>query len=110
MFYVNHIPDNLNKEQLNDKRVKVPFTTGRHYNHFITKNVECIHRQLAGTGMMIKAFKLFGMMFRQQKFIIIDFTKSKKNSNTILNLDFFLFQRAIHSSKISKFGSAKSNF
>ena len=82
------ILDDLNKQQLEDKRVQMLFKRGRHNNlsvfvishgyyelpkdtirenssiihHFITNNfanVECIHRQLASTDMTIKEFKQF---------------------------------------------------
>ena len=82
------ILDDLNKDQLNDKRLQMLFKRGRHNNisvvvishgfyelpkdtirensdiihHFITNNfcnVESIHRQLSSTDMKIKEFKKF---------------------------------------------------
>ena len=114
------ILDDLNKQQLNDERVQMLFKRGRHNNlsifvithgfyelpkdtirenssiihHFITNNlanVECIHRQLASTDMLIKEFKSFcnKVWSEDYNFITIDLTKKKndgkyrKNLNTI---------------------------
>ena len=82
------ILDDLNKQQLNDEKVQMLFKRGRHNNlsifvvthgfyelpkdtireissiihHFITNNfanVECLHRQLISTDLLIKKFKYF---------------------------------------------------
>ena len=104
------ILDDLNKQQLQDPRVQMLFKRGRHNNlsifvishgfyelpkdtirenssiihHFITNNfanVECIHRQLASTDMLIKEFKQFchEVWNDDYNFITIDLTKKKNN-------------------------------
>ena len=112
------ILDDLNKDQLNDKRVQMLFSRGRHNNlslfvisqgfyslpkdtirenssiihHFITNNycnVECLHRQLASTDMVIKEFKKFcsDVWNKNYNFIAIDLTKNKFNGKYRKNLD-----------------------
>ena len=102
------ILDDLKKQQLKDERVQILFKRGRHNNlsiivvthgfyelpkntirenspiihHFITNNfanVECIHRQLASTDMLINKFKRFVNMVWEEdfNFITIDLSKKK---------------------------------
>ena len=104
------ILDDLNKEQLNDKRVQMLFKRGRHNNlsvfvithgfyelpkdtirenssiihHFITNNfanVECIHRQLSSTDMKIKEFKKFCNDIWVKDFNFITIDLTKNKNN-----------------------------
>ena len=112
------ILDDLNKQQLQDPRVQMLFKRGRHNNlsifvishgfyelpkdtirenstiihHFITNNfanVECIHRQLASTDMVIKEFKQFchEVWNDDYNFITIDLTKKKNDGKYRRNLN-----------------------
>ena len=112
------ILDDLSKDQLNDKKVQILFKRGRHNNisvfvishgfyelpkdtirenssiihHFITNNfcnVECIHRQLCSTDLIIQEFKKFcnNVWLKDYNFITIDLTKNKFNGKYSQNLD-----------------------
>ena len=112
------ILDDLNKQQLQDPRVQMLFKRGRHNNlsifvishgfyelpkdtirenstiihHFITNNfanVECIHRQLSSTDMVIKEFKQFchDVWNDDYNFITIDLTKKKNDGKYRKNLN-----------------------
>ena len=112
------ILDDLNKQQLQDPGVQMLFKRGRHNNlsifvishgfyelpkdtirenssiihHFITNNfanVECIHRQLASTDMVIKEFKQFchEVWNDGYNFITIDLTKKKNDGKYRRNLN-----------------------
>ena len=116
------ILDDLSKDQLNDKKVQMLFKRGRHNNisvfvishgfyelpkdtirenlniihHFITNiycNVECIHRQLCSTDMLIKEFKKFcyEVWLKDYNFITIDLTKNKAQWQVSQNFRYFVY-------------------
>ena len=110
--------DDLNKQQLNDEKVQMLFKRGRHNNlslfvvthgffelpedtirenssiihHFIANNfanVECLHRQLSSTDMLVKEFKYFCNEVWEEdfNFITIDLSKKKNDGKYRCNLD-----------------------
>ena len=112
------ILDDLNKQQLNDERVQMLFKRGRHNNlslfvvshgfnelpkdiirenfsiiyHFTTNNyanIECIHRQLASTDMVMKEFKhITNIVWEEDfNFVTIDLTKKEVDGKYQKNLD-----------------------
>ena len=100
LFVINHRFCELSKDSIRENSSIIP--------HSITKNfceVECIHRQLSGTDMIIKEFKRFcqgvwatyysclpSILQQTRKLVMIDWIWIR-----------CIFQRATHSTEKSKF-------
>ena len=110
--------DDINKQQLNDEKTLMLFKRSCHNNlsifvithgfyelpedtirenssiihHFMTNNyakIECIHRQLASTDMVIREFKRFCNIVWEENFNFFtrDLTKKKNDGKCSRNLD-----------------------